>query len=92
MRFCPLIIKEQDAASLKIMILWITDDYGPFDFAKVSTNGEVRVFTDSGSRYSGFWQLLSEMSPGSSMTGRNQRYEVTVTWDGKDLNIIKKSL
>ena len=90
-RFYALVILEQDNNSTDALLLWIVDDNTIYNFEKIFTTGDTTIYVDSAGRWSGYWQCLTKMTPGSSVIGNNKWVEVTITWDGQDLNISKKS-
>ena len=90
-RFNAYVILEQDPQSQDALILWIINEFGPYNFKSVTREGKVEVYVDASSRYPNYWQFLARMTPDSAFIGTSNWYFVTLSWNGKDLNVNTKS-
>jgi hypothetical protein len=88
-RYDSIIIKEQ-VASEDALVWWVITIQGINEFYGSTTVGGVHVIEDTAARYPGYWQGLFRMEPNASVVTNGRFANITLSWNGTDLNLEKK--
>jgi len=90
-RYFTVIHREQKIDSRDALVLWIVEDKGLYNFIKINVDGDYTVYEDTVGRVQGYWQFLVRLSPGSAIIAESNYLTLTISWNGKDLNVTKTS-